>query len=220
MKYQAVIFDMDNLLVDSEKLWPEIDQVFFTEYLGEAAWQEWQPIWLKMKSEIIQLKEIMSKLKEIFNKEESPEQIMDLRMQKMFEIYKNELEVLPGVNEILKIFKKNELPMAIASGMNLKIIEFVVNYFGWSEYFSVLTSTHEGKNNKPDPEVFLLAAKRLEVNPKDCLVFENDLKGVKAAKAAGMFTVAIPYPKKNVEIMEKLANLRLNSINEFKLDEI
>ena len=220
MKYQAAIFDMDNLLIDSEKLWPAIDQEFFVQYLGEESWKKWQPIWLEMKSNMVQLREIMAKLKEMFGKEESPEKIMALRMDIMFEVYKDRLEILPGVNELLKLFKENSITMAIASGMNMRIIEFVVSYFNWQEYITVLASTHEGKENKPDPEVFLLAAKRLGVETNKCIALENDLNGIKAAKAAGMYTVAIPYPLKKVEEMKAIADMSYNSLKEFKLNNI
>lgn len=218
MKYQAAIFDMDNVLIDSEKLWPKIDQAFFCEYLGDAGWHKWQPVWLKMKKEMVQLKEIMAALKEMFDKQETPEQIMNLRMSKMFEIYRKELHIMPGVEKVLRMLKEKKFKMAIASGMNMKIIEFVVGLFGWQDYFSALASTHEVKKNKPDPEIFLLAASRLGIEPKKCLAFENDLNGVKAAAAAGLCTVAIPYPQINVDEMKKKAKFSLNSLVEFRLD--
>ncbi|HLC63942.1 MAG TPA: HAD family phosphatase [Patescibacteria group bacterium] len=220
MKFQALIFDLDNVLIDSEKLWPKIDQAFFSDYLGVEGWQKWQPIWLEQKKNMVQLREIMAELKEMFNKEEPVLEIMDLRMAKMFEVYKEELTIRPGAQKLLEKLKEENMPTAVASGMNLKVIKFVIDLFNWQEYISVLASSHECSKNKPDPEVFFLAAKRLSVEPKSCLAVENDLNGVKAAKAAGMYTVAVPYPLEQTAEIRNLADLTLNSLAELDLDEI
>jgi len=220
MKLQAVIFDLDNVLIDSEKLWPEIDQAFFSDYLGKDNWRKWRTVWLAMRKNTFQLREIMARLKEMFDKKESPLEIIDLRMEKMFEVYREKLTLRPGVQEVLEKLKAENIQIAIASGMNMKIIKFAVELFGWQDKIAVLASTHEGKKNKPDPEVFFLAAKRLSVEPKSCLAVENDLNGVKAAKAAGMYTVAVPYPLEQTAEIRNLADLTLNSLAELDLDEI
>lgn len=214
MKYQAVIFDLDNLLVDSEHLWPKIDNDFFTEYLGEKGWQAWQPLWLEQKRNMVQLKLIMADLKQRFNKSQSPEEIIDLRMAKMFKAYQQELKPMPGASEILNDFNDQGLKIGIASGMNMKVIDFVVDLFGWNDFISAKASTHDCEHNKPFPDVYLRAAKLLAEEPRQCLAFENDLNGVKAAKAAGMFAVAVPYPDKNSAEIKSMADLVLSSLKE------
>ncbi|HLD27275.1 MAG TPA: HAD family phosphatase [Patescibacteria group bacterium] len=220
MKLQAVIFDLDNVLIDSEKLWPEIDQAFFSDYLGKDNWRKWRTVWLAMRKNTFQLREIMARLKEMFDKKESPLEIIDLRMEKMFEVYREKLTLRPGVQEVLEKLKAENIQIAIASGMNMKIIKFAVELFGWQDKIAVLASTHEGKKNKPDPEVFFLAAKRLSVELKNCLVVENELNGVKAGKAAGICTLAVPYPVKQTAEIKRIADLTINSLSEFNLDEI
>src|SRR3990167_6610442 len=135
MKLQAVIFDLDNVLIDSEKLWPEIDQAFFSDYLGK---DNWRKVWLAMRKNTFQLREIMARLKEMFDKKESPLEIIDLRMEKMFEVYREKLTLRPGVQEVLEKLKAENIQIAIASGMNMKIIKFAVELFGWQDKIAVL----------------------------------------------------------------------------------
>jgi beta-phosphoglucomutase-like phosphatase (HAD superfamily) len=76
--------------------------------------------------------------------------------------------------------------MAIASSGTNEFIQEVVAYKNWNKYFDTILSSKDVKNGKPDPEVFLLAASNMNVNPENCLVFEDGLDGIEAARRAGM----------------------------------
>jgi HAD superfamily hydrolase (TIGR01509 family) len=84
------------------------------------------------------------------------------------------------------------IPMAIASSATMPTIELVVDILKIRRYFKSLTSGDEVAHGKPEPDVFLLASQRLQVKAEDCLVIEDTVNGIKAAKAAGMTCLAIP----------------------------
>jgi len=98
-------------------------------------------------------------------------------------------EILPDVPKILKFLKEREIPIALGSASkNARPILEKVNLL---HYFDVIVDGNNVTKAKPDPEVFLLAAKQLGVNSKDCIVFEDAVAGVKAANAAKMISIGI-----------------------------
>ena len=98
-------------------------------------------------------------------------------------------EILPDVPKILEFLKEREIPIALGSASkNARPILEKVNLL---HYFDVIVDGNNVTKAKPDPEVFLLAAKQLGVNPKDCIVFEDAVAGIKAANAAKMISIGI-----------------------------
>ena len=97
--------------------------------------------------------------------------------------------LVPGVREFAR--RHSDLPMAVASNAEPENVTFVLEKAGIRGLFRVVVDGHEVKRPKPDPEIYLTVAARLEVSPRDCIVFEDSHTGITAAKAAGMKVVGV-----------------------------
>ncbi|KAK9714762.1 hypothetical protein RND81_06G118000 [Saponaria officinalis] len=126
------------------------------------------------------------------------------------------IKPLPGANRLINHFREHGIPMALASNSPRSFIEQKLsNHQGWKESFSAIVSLDEVKAGKPSPDIFLEAAKQLNVEPSNCLVIEDSIPGVTAGKAAGMAVVAVPsIPKQSHlftmadEVINSLFDLR------------
>ena len=130
--------------------------------------------------------------------------ILSLRKEALYrEIVREKgIEPLPGVKEFLQSLKEQGVPCVIASSTHLENITATLEVLKLEEFFAFVVSAEDVKRGKPDPEVFLTAATRIEVAPVDAIVFEDALVGIAAAKAAGMRVVAVA----TTEPKDKLAH--------------
>lgn len=99
---------------------------------------------------------------------------------------------LPGVRKLVALFEAHKIPMAVASSSAPEVIEAVLTRLDLERHMQVTYSAKHEAFGKPHPGVFLTTAKKLNVDPDQCLVFEDSINGVRAAKAAGMICVAVP----------------------------
>lgn len=105
--------------------------------------------------------------------------------------FRPQLRLLPGLDEFLRLASEARIPMAIGSAAIMYNIDFVIDNLDIRHYFGALVSADDVSQSKPDPETFLLCARRLGVAPQDCIVFEDSPKGVEAAVRAGMRSVVL-----------------------------
>ena len=98
----------------------------------------------------------------------------------------------PGIHEMLSFMKENGVRIAVASSSPMETIQSNLERTGILSFFDVITSGQEVEKGKPEPDIFLLAAQRLELEPEDCYVFEDGSNGIHAGAAAGCATVMIP----------------------------
>ncbi len=187
MKYKALIYDMDGLLVDSMIYWLEMDREFF----AERGWDMTEDLVRIMtgKSE----KENTLILKQTFGGDEEIDKMVLARREKINIIYKEKTMAMPGVITLIKKTKEKGLKQAVASGAPEHTIKITVDRFGWADHFDELFSVeHVEHKGKPEPDVFLHTAKKLGVKPEECVVLEDAENGVVAAKRAGMACIAVP----------------------------
>ena len=104
---------------------------------------------------------------------------------------KKKLKPLPGVIELMESLKKRRFQMALASSAPIENIQMVIETLGINDYFQSIICDRDVTEGKPSPQVFLLAAERLGVEPEDCIVIEDAVAGVTAAKRAGMYCLAL-----------------------------
>jgi beta-phosphoglucomutase family hydrolase len=128
------------------------------------------------------------------------------------------IKALPGALELLRLLEKEGLSMAIASSTPPENIELVTGILGIAGYFQVIVNGHEVTKGKPDPQVFLLAAQGLGVKPENCLVIEDAVAGVTAAKRAGMYCLAVTNTHSRQKLKE--ADLIVDTLEKVTLKDI
>ena len=130
--------------------------------------------------------------------------IISLRKEAIYReiVLEQGMTALPGVENWLRMLRDEGIPCVIASSTHRQNVTTTLGVLGLEKYFSAIVTAEDVKRGKPDPEVFLTAAQRIEVEPKDSIVFEDALVGIAAAQAAGMRVVAVA----TTEPKEKLAH--------------
>jgi beta-phosphoglucomutase family hydrolase len=131
---------------------------------------------------------------------------------------RGKIKALPGALELFKLLKREGFSMAIASSTPAENIELVTGSLGIAGYFQVIVNGHEVTRGKPDPQVFLLAAQRLGVKPANCLVIEDAVAGVAAAKKAGMYCLAVANTHSRQELKE--ADLIVDTLEKVTINDI
>lgn len=180
--FKAVIFDMDGTLIDSELHWVAAETKFGEKFNIPFSW-EWTKL-INGKS----LMEASKMYKEFHNLPNPIEEIVAHKANCSEAVYADYSMPLAGAENLLaRIKKQNDKKTAIASGASLNRIKKIVDRFGWHNYFDTLVSTdHVDFVGKPDPAIFLYAAKELGIDPSECVVVEDSQNGLHAAKRAGM----------------------------------
>ena len=184
MKYGA-IFDMDGLLVDSEKLYQRI----WIDQANERG-IELSPDFVK---EVSGTNGVLRE--NIINKHfhtDDGKAIVAENLKRGSEELQKHVPLKTGVREILKFFHNQGIRMAVASSNYEDQIRSNLERSGISPYFSASVSGSEITHGKPAPDIFLKAAEKLELDPHDCYVFEDSLNGIRAAHTAGCAPVMIP----------------------------
>jgi beta-phosphoglucomutase family hydrolase len=129
-----------------------------------------------------------------------------------------DIKPLPGVLELLSQLHDRGIRMAIASSTVIENIRLIVGSLGIGKYFEAIITGHDVTEGKPSPQVFLVAAQRLGAEPENCLVFEDAVAGVKAAKSAGMHCVAITSSHSREKLAE--ADLVVDSLAEVSVEDL
>jgi HAD superfamily hydrolase (TIGR01509 family) len=208
---KAVIFDMDGTLVDSEPTWGQTFNKVFKKIGIELT--ETDHIEMRGRSAISNIERLYS---EKPWKGPKPGEVYDQIIKGMVEAIDAGVVLLPGVHEALALFKKRGLPIAIASGSPMMIIDAVVDAVEIREHFHHLYSAQYEPYGKPHPGIFIKVAGHFKVKPSECLVFEDSPSGVLAAKAAQMRCVAIPTtPQTKGNPFIQTADAILDSLSQF-----
>ncbi|GAB1452145.1 HAD family hydrolase [Draconibacterium sp.] len=185
-KIKAVIFDMDGVLVDSEPFHIQNEKLMFKKmgldisdeehvgYMGTATDVMW--------TQIINDKNLDLDVAETTALAIS-ESILFLRSLP-------KIDPMPGLLDLLDNLKEKQIPIAVASSSDPETIEILLTKSGLKKYFEYAVSSVEAGKSKPEPDVFLYAAKLLAISPEHCLVIEDSKNGVRAAKAAKMLCIA------------------------------
>ena len=188
MSIKAVIFDLDGVIVSTDKYhykaWKKIaddEGIFFDETINNR---------LRGVSRMESLAIILERADRTYSDEEKAslaERKNNHYRQSLAEL--SPQEILPGANEAIETLKAQGLKLAI--GSSSKNTPFILQQIGLSDCFLVVADGNQITKGKPDPEVFLLAASKLGVPPEECIVIEDAISGVEAAKAGGMTAVYI-----------------------------
>lgn len=195
MNYQAAIFDMDGLLLDTERVCMRVFQ--------EACEVQQLPFYKDIYLSMIGCN--AAGIEAIFRKaygNDLDRLHQEWRTRYNAVVKHQAIPIKDGVVELLEWMKEQNLPTAVATSTAKDVAKIKLELAGLSKYFDNVTTGCEVSNGKPDPEIYLLAANRLNVEPTKCLAFEDSNNGVKAAVAAQMLTYQIP------DLVEPCAEVR------------
>jgi HAD superfamily hydrolase (TIGR01509 family) len=182
---QAVLFDMDGLLVDSEPLWYEAEKAVIARLGG--SWTESDQHALVGGSMEVTVRYLLSKA----TRPASPATVARWLAASMAELVSSRpLPVMAGARELLGQVAASGLPYGLVTSSEREIMDIVLGRLGTR--FPVTVCAGDVSRCKPDPECYLLAAAKLSVDPRRCVALEDSPNGVAAAEAAGCLTIAVP----------------------------
>ncbi|MBV8692850.1 MAG: hexitol phosphatase HxpB [Actinobacteria bacterium] len=178
---------MDGLLVDTEPLWQDAEIELFATVglqLDRPACRETQGL------------RVDEAVEYWYRRQPWPDadlpHLAERIVDRVAELMRATATPLPGVESTLSLVRDRGMAVALASSSTWRMIESVLTHFDWTHRFDVIHSAEAERYGKPDPAIFLTTATRLGVEPRACVVFEDSVNGIVAAKAAGMACVAVP----------------------------
>lgn len=213
---KAVIFDLDGVIVSTDEFhyqaWKQISDeegLFFTRKINEK---------LRGVSRMASLNIILENTDKIYTEQEKAH-LAERKNDVYKELLKNLCsdDILPGVRPFLH--KLKELDVRIAIGSSSKNAKYILEKIELGSFFDAIADGNGIQRSKPNPEVFLLAAKLLQMDPKDCVVVEDAEAGIDAALAAGMKAVGVGsaalYPRSQIKVTN-LVNIDIKKVLEDK----
>ena len=208
---EAVIFDMDGLMFDTENIgvrtWNEAAVKYGKEEINDLIWV---CIGTNRK---FQEKLFAEKLGEDFPYDE----FHDFVWTRRDEILENEgVPIKEGLIELLEYLKENKIKTAVATSTNRDAAKEILRMADVLKYFDCITTGDETKNGKPAPDIFLLACSKLGVEPQNAMGLEDSFNGIRALNSAGMVTVMVPDLIKPTEEILNLCDRCIDSLNEVK----
>jgi HAD superfamily hydrolase (TIGR01509 family) len=211
---QAVVFDLDGVIVDSEHVWDAAREALSRERGGdwhEGAQQDMMGMssveWSRYMHERLGLKD-------------PPEEISAEVVRRLQATYREELPLIDGATEAVARLA-GRWPLGLASSSNREIIDLVLELSGLDQFFEATVSSEEVQRGKPSPDVYLEAARRLGADPAGSAAVEDSRSGILSASAAGMRVVAIPnkrFPPDEEALAA--ADVIIPSINELTPDAV
>lgn len=209
---KAAIFDLDGTLVDSMWLWDKID----TTYLKSLGIDK--PSNLKKEITHLSFDKTAEYFKSRFNIPHSIESILKTWYNMSYDEYTNNIKLKPGAKEFLQHLHNKKIKIGLATSNSMVLVETCLKSNNIFDLFDKITLTSEVSRDKSYPDVYLLAAERLGVSPKNCIVFEDILPAIHGAKSAGMKVIAVndePYtpPDDKAKIIKE-ADFYIEDYNE------
>ena len=216
---KAVIFDLDGTLLNTMGVWTEVDRRLLKQLNGPTL----------SEREIVHFREqallkyavsqnpyegLCAAWGHLCNSPLSGSQIHQLRFQISRNLLKTDVRAREGVHELIQYLKTHQLKLAIATCTKRANIDLyaqsnphIAHAFNFERDFSLILTRDDITHTKPDPEIYLLALEKLGLTANECLVFEDSLSGVEAARCAGIDTVAIyeSYSAQNAQTLRSVA---------------
>ncbi len=213
---KAVIFDMDGVIADSHNIINNL----FTELLNKH---------LNLNLDVKEFAkypgmrfehrtEILTKEKGIHLSKEEIDEIMEIGRE---EYYNNKIDytrIYPGMKELLEELNKSNIKLALGTNGSRRTIAKLIEQFNIKNYFDAIVTYDDVARGKPFPDIFLKDAELLNVSPKECVVIEDSIEGIEAAKEAGMKVIAVSTTMKIDEL--KKADMIIKTIKELNVKKI
>ena len=212
---KAVIFDMDGVIVNSEPLHKKAYYNMFKDFKLDVSDSLYESFTGKSTYSICE--QLCLK----FNLSITPYELVNSKRKHFKYIFENDksFKMIDGAYELIKEYYKNNLKLVLASSASMLTINKVFEKFDLDKFFVAKISGADLKQSKPNPEIFLKAAKISGHNRKDCIVIEDSTNGIIAANSAGIFCVG--YKSKNsINQNYSLADLVISNFNQICFKEI
>lgn len=185
-RFAAVVFDMDGVLVDGEPL--------HFRAVNRLLEPEGRSLSLEQYKPFMGTKAGWRQMVEMLGLAMSPEEYRERYNALILEEYRQHSEPLPGAVELVRQLRALDLPVALASSSAAEWVDACLERVGLRDAFDVVVTGSDVRRGKPDPEIYLLTAERLGVEPQACLAFEDAPAGIEAARRAGMTVWAVLTP--------------------------
>lgn len=217
MEIVATIFDLDGTIIRSEKEWG-MAYLSVLQKLGQNISSDPHIPGVSVKSN---WQNFITK----FNiKTDRTVEELEIMTFAEYEKLISQITLNDGVIEFMDLLKENGISLSLATSSNWELTDKILKQFGLINYFESITTGEEVLDSKPAPDIFLLASEKLGVDPMDCLVIEDSVSGITAAKDAGMKVVAISNEdnEENLEeanlVVESFSAITLKAIDALSLD--
>ena len=207
--YDAVIYDMDGVLTDSEPIWKIAMEEVFASVGCPLTRNDFQ------KTVGLRIDEVIAYWYAVVPWQDvSPQEVENRIIQRMVALLTERATPLPGVIESLEFFKAQGKKIGLATSSYEILIETILTTLNIKHYFDQVHSAEREKYGKPHPAVYLTTAEHLGVNPQRCLVVEDSLNGVVSAKAARMTVICVPEKTHSPEPKLILADVQFDILTD------
>lgn len=211
---KAIIFDMDGVIIDSEPLWKIAEVEGFGKVGLDLTHTDCEETVGLRIDQVVQMW-----YQKVGWNTKSPQEVETDIVDILIREIKAQGRALEGLYETLEKLSKTNLKIGLATSSYQRIINAVLEKLNITQYFHVIHSAEFEALGKPHPAVFISTAEMLKVNPVDCLVIEDSLNGVLAAKSARMKVIAIPEKTHHYDERLIIADKILPSLNHFSLED-
>lgn len=182
---RAIVFDMDGLMIDSEKVYWAVGRELAREFGREVSDQT---LGRMMGRSPIKSMEIYA---QDLGLSQSPQELLDVREGRVRQALERGVDPMPGLFEVLEALKPR-YKLAIATSAPMYLVDVISRNLNLRPYFDVIQTSDDVTHGKPDPEIYLKAMARLGVPPGECAVLEDSSNGARAGKRSGAYTIAVP----------------------------
>ncbi len=183
---EAVIFDMDGVISDTQMLNAQVESELLAEYDIHMTAEK-----ITARYSGVRTRDFFDDLLSAQPKPYDVDELMQRKLDTMTALAQKSVPAIDGAVELIQMLHKQGLPLAVASASKMPYIETVLSALNVCNYFSVVVSTDMVEKGKPDPQIFLLAADKLGVEPQMCLVIEDAVSGMEAARRANMKCIGL-----------------------------